>query len=249
MKAIGLLAMAALATCMSACSLQQAPQSEQVSITPKVREFEKIAINAYCDVEYTQGEKPYVRLTGDAETLNNVKTTVEKGTLTIDKSVMKHLLGLKRENKIKVYITSPDLTAVSMRGCGQFKVSGKLDSDTLSLQLYGTGDIDCTDIVCDKISVCLKGTGDIDLPNVVCQQAEIELKGTGDIDAKIAQAETTSIRLKGTGDIDVAFDNCKNADCTVYGVGEITLKGSLRHLDKRIKGVGSINTRQLTVNQ
>ena len=56
---------------------------------------------------------------------------------------------------MEVYVTSPDLIGVTLKGSGEFISSEKVDSDNLEITLAGSGDILFTEIICDKIkTIC-----------------------------------------------------------------------------------------------
>ena len=195
----------------------------------KVGEFEKIELRTYQSVHYRQADTTSVRIVGRESAVKNVVLKLENGVLKIDNTQPRRLLGLSGHDQVDVYITSPDLTGVSVEGAGDVDIEGLLDTDVLDISLKGAGDIHLENVLCDVLNVTMRGTGDIDVEKVKCQHS--------------------TILLKGVGDIDVNYDHCDRVSCRLYGVGDITLSGNVNHLDKLLKGSGDIDSKNLTVGK
>ncbi len=195
----------------------------------KVGEFEKIELRTYQSVHYRQADTASVRIVGSESAVKNVALKVENGVLKIDNTRSRRLLGLSGRDRVDVYITSPDLTGISVEGAGDVDIEGLLDTDVLDISLRGAGDIHLENVLCDVLNVTMRGTGDIDVEKVKCQRS--------------------TILLKGVGDIDVNYDHCDGVSCRLYGVGDITLSGNVNRLDKLLEGSGDIDIENLTVGK
>ncbi|SFG16332.1 GIN domain-containing protein [Prevotella sp. KH2C16] len=195
----------------------------------KVGEFEKIELRAYQSVHYRQADTLSVRIVGRERAVKDIALKVENGVLKIDNTQSRRLLGFSGRGQVDVYITSPDLTGVSVEGAGDVDIEGLLDTDVLDVSLRGAGDIHLENVLCDVLNVTMRGTGDIDVEKVKCQHSDI--------------------LLKGVGDIDVNYDHCDRVSCRLYGVGDITLSGNVNHLDKLLKGSGDIDVENLIVGK
>lgn len=193
-----------------------------------VRQFERIQVKAFCDVHYTQADSVSVKFVGSQRALDHLRTISDGTTLTIEQSKRFKWLNLGQDDDVEIYITSPDLTGVAMAGAGDFVVNGKLDTDTMTVKMEGTGDIQMNDLICDKVILNLKGVGDIDLKNVTASQ--------------------TQITLKGVGDVKVHFNQCDLVDCSLEGVGDVKLSGKVKNMKRSIRGTGSIDLAGLKVD-
>jgi hypothetical protein len=230
----------------TACHVSiNANDKEKVSSVRKVKPFDHIIVDASCDVHYVQGDSLKVEVIGNKIAVNSLITTCEGNTLNI--SVKRPLNFFGNMASATVYITTPDLVDITMRGAGDFEAKGRLDTDTLHVNLIGCGDLNLEDVICDEISTMLKGTGDLNIRQLQCNHSMICLLGTGDVDVNEHNVATSRLILKGVGDMDVNFNNCGNVDTQLYGVGDITLKGNVKYLTKSSQGTGDISISQLKI--
>lgn len=219
-------------------------EKAQETVVRKLSEFTKISINGSDDVVYTQGNKFSVKLVGEQSLLDNTQTTVANGTLTITSRARSFRNFSKN---VTVYVTSPDLTDVAIKGSGDFKCAGKIDSDDFSLALQGSGDIDIKYLICDNAKIELRGSGDIDIDRLRCTTSTIQLRGSGDIEINQEKVKNTNLSLYGSGDVQLKMDRCGVANCKLFGSGDIELSGTLSQLNKQVRGSGDISTSRLSV--
>lgn len=233
-KTMSLMALAALVVLVSSCNWKVEKHFKS-SNGPKVTKnienvasFERIRINAPCNVYFTQGDSTMVKVVAsDAEVMEKFKVTVDDGCLDI-RMKGKGWSNWKKKRSATIYVTSPDLIEVDMHGAGNFEVEGDLDTDTLRLRLKGAGNMDFPNIICDRIEAHLKGVGNMDFHQLQTQQAEINLRGVGNIDAHFVKSG--SVR------------------CTLQGVGDIDLSGEVKSLEKKVQGTGKIDVSNLKIN-
>ncbi|MBR6445387.1 MAG: DUF2807 domain-containing protein [Prevotella sp.] len=230
-KTMILIALTALVVLVGSCNWKVEKKvnlSGAMATIPDVEPFERIRIDAICDVHYTQGETAKVKIVAsDSEVMKKIDVMVLNGCLDI-RSKGKGWSNWRKKRTVSVYVTSPDLIEVDMHGVGSFKAEGNLDTDTLRLRLKGTGDMDFQNIICDRIEAHLEGVGNMDLHQLQTQHAEISLKGVGDLDAHFVKSGSVV--------------------CTLRGVGDIDLSGEVKSLQKRKQGTGKIDISNLKIN-
>lgn len=233
-KTMSLMVLAALVVLVSSCNWK-VEKHFKGSNGPKVTKnienvapFERIRIDAPCNVYFTQGDTTMVKVVAsDAEVMEKFKVTVDDGCLDI-RMKGKGWSNWKKKRSATIYVSSPDLIEVDMHGAGNFEVEGQLDTDTLRLRLKGAGNMDFPNIICDRIEAHLKGVGNMDFHQLQTQQAEISLRGVGNIDAHFVKSG--SVR------------------CTLQGVGDIDLSGEVKSLVKKVQGTGKIDVSDLKIN-
>ena len=216
---------------VSSCNLRNSRNNgAEVTSVRHVRPFDRVEIKGLCDVIFTQGDNFGVKVVGPEALVKQLKTHFSGTTLTIgnDKGVERLRLNGRR-NRTTVYISSPDLVGVRLLGMGDFTVAGPLDTDTLNVYLQGMGDMEMENVICDAFNVTLHGMGDIDVHSLTAARSDI--------------------RLKGMGDINIEFRSSGHADCSVVGVGEIELSGTLKTLQKQVRGTGSIDVDDLFLSR
>lgn len=222
------------------------------SVTQKrdAKGFNKIAIKGCPSVYYTQGQNYSVVIKTDEAIINDIKTYVDDGILVISYNIVgRTIFNGSTSDITKVFVTSPDLTAITLTGAGDFISDKKIDSDNMEIQLKGSGDIKIGDIICDNISTSLTGSGDVYVGNADALNASIRLTGSGDLGIGLANTRKTDIILKGSGDINVDFKNCGIVNSKTMGSGDIVLKGDVEHLDKDELGSGGHHISKLNIGR
>jgi hypothetical protein len=168
-----------------------------VSETRNVPEFRAIELAGVLDVEVTVGKPASVVVSGEAELLDKIVTTVENGTLVLD---TKHDRHRRISNShLRARITVPDLTSVALSGTGSLTVNGVANT-SLAIDLSGTGSLAIAGST-DALRVKLDGTGDVRAKNLMAKDATIALAGTGS--ASLYASQSLDAQLTGTGSIDV----------------------------------------------
>ena len=252
MKRIGfivfsLILMISLSSCVRHYSRLSYKNSPQTTSKRVVKYFDKIVMDACCNVHYIQGDAPSVRVVGPVKMVKGIVTECDGSTLTIRLSTSDEFFGFGDSNNVDVYVTSPDLIDVKLNGSGDFSAEGKIDSDTLNVCLFGSGDVDVSDVICDKMTTTIRGSGNISVKRLQCLESSISLYGAGDIKINHFNVEKSDIVLRGVGDVDVDFADCGSVKCELYGVGNITLNGSVRSLTKKVMGTGDIDSDELKI--
>lgn len=192
--------------------------------------FERIAMMGAMDVEYIQADSFSVKVqASNVDEVMKVETVLEGNELKISMKNGSRFLhfGDTNDDDIKVLVTSPDFLGISLMGSGDFLSARPLDTDTLTIELRGSGDIHFNDVICDQVSVSLIGSGDVSLDRVQTQWGQLD--------------------LIGSGDIDVFFDQSGEVNAQVKGSGDIEMKGTVRKVNKLVRGSGDIDTDELMV--
>lgn len=188
--------------------------------------FNKIVLDGALDVEFSQASRGGVAVKGRKSIVENVKVKVKNQTLYLSLDE-KDWFRVDRSEKADIYVSSPDLISVVMRGAGDFEAKNLLDTDTLNVELNGAGNIDFDRIVCDEAYLVVKGAGNLEVDKLT--------------------ANRTKIAMLGVGNADVEFKNAGHVDCLLSGVGNIDLEGTVKSLSKNVRGTGNIDTTELMV--
>ena len=98
----------------------------------KVKRFTGIRLEGSVVVHYSQGRSISVKVKAPAERMKDVKTHVEGQTLVVslggnNVNVWSIFGSRRNDDRIEVYVTSPDLVGISLLGSGDFVCPGHLD--------------------------------------------------------------------------------------------------------------------------
>lgn len=248
MKLAGNISMLLLAVVLGSCTVTENKSTEEKKTSVrKVGMFEKIEMDAACSVVYTQGDATQVKVVGSKEALDQLETVVENNTLKLRHRLGKRLFGINRNVDATVYVTTPDLTMVSIKGSGDFCSESRIDSDNFGLQLFGSGDVDIKDIICDDFAVELKGAGNVKVGKLQCTSSKLSIYGTGDMNVHHYKVARCRLMIYGVGNMEASFDQCGKVSSHIFGTGNIELRGDVRSLERQIKGVGDIDADGLRV--
>lgn len=152
--------------------------------------FSGIDLRAPVDVTFSTGPSTAVTVSGPADLLPLVLTTVKDNVLTIE---LKDPLNLTKP--VTVTITSPSLLAVSLSGSGSLNASG-ISGDSLNLEVSGSGSIVASGQV-NMVNASIKGSGGVDVRSVHAKALNASIKGSGDL--RGYASSTAIVTLSGSG--------------------------------------------------
>lgn len=191
--------------------------------------FERVQLMGSMNVKYAQADSFSVRVHAPQDVIKKIETTVEGNTLKVNVKRGTSIIhiGSVDSDDVIVYVTSPDFLGITLMGSGDFMCVHPLDTDTLDIELKGSGDIYFKDIICDRVNVSVVGSGDVSLGKIQTQGARLD--------------------LIGSGDIETFFDNSGEVNAQLKGSGDIEMKGTVRKMNKLVRGSGDIDTDELIV--
>lgn len=181
------------------------------SETRIVGDFHSISSTIVADILLTQGPLEDIIIEAQQNILQVLKTEVVNGELRLSTNQCVDIL-----QRIKVYITIPDIKNLTLTGVGDIIAQNDFDLTELDVVLTGVGDI------------ILKGTAN---------EFNILLTGVGNVKAFLLNTDICDVALTGVGDVEVFVND--DLDVTLTGVGKVYYKG-LPSITANITGAGSI---------
>ena len=250
-------------TAMS-CMACKKSSGQIVKRTQNVKYFNMVDLSGCVEVEFEQGTTPSARIEGNKKLVEKLQLKQVGNRLVIGfkKGSNVKLFG---NDKLKVYLTSPNLGAVALRGASEFEVKGSLNTDELNVTVMGSGDAEFGKVQCSNLSCVINGSGDADFRSVNAKSSQVSINGSGDvklsvanatdarmviagsgeIKAKYSRCESVSCLVNGSGEIEAELVGCGDVKCNVNGSGEVKFKGDANSLTKAVRGSGKINTHEL----
>lgn len=177
--------------------------------------FNAIELAGTLEVEVAIGKPASVQLTGDADLLDKVTTTVKDGVLVIDTP---HKIS-RRNYRMRANVTVPDLSSIALSGTGAMNVNG-IANDNLAITVPGTGSV-----------VATGSTGAL----------RVVIEGTGQVTAKDLGAKTAVVDVAGTGQIKLRASD--SLEAKISGTGAVEVHGKPARIKKSVTGTGSISMR------
>lgn len=211
-------------------------EKEMKTITIEMRDaeaFSLIDLSVAGDLEYTQSlnSKSGVTLIVSEDLADKVEATIHHGRLVVAyKRGTKH--HFTTNSQLKVIAHSPALSAVSVNGSGDVMLRGPIRTESLTLHINGSGDVEAHDLTSQRVSVNINGSGDVQLAGKA-REARYDINGSGDIDCDQLHCLHVNAAINGSGDIDCYASESINAN--INGSGDVDCIGQpkIQRYDRR----------------
>lgn len=198
--------------------------------------YDQITLIGSTDIELVSGKEGNLSITGDANLIDYIETTVVNNELLIK---FKDKQNYNATKGIKVTVPVQDISKITLKGSGNINSTNTLNDKNLTVSLRGSGDVTLL-LNCENVFAEVLGSGDMKLSGKT-KSLKANLKGSGDLKAKTLKAENCDLEVRGSGDLD-AYASSK-VTASLFGSGDIDVIGSPKEIKKDKKGSGSINIR------
>ncbi|CAN5910792.1 head GIN domain-containing protein [soil metagenome] len=216
---------------ISSCQGGISGEGESITEVRNVDVFNAIELNTSAEVLLTQGPSQQVRVEGQRNILDVLTTQVRRGRLQIDtdKSLGKH-------NPIRIYITVPNVEALTINGSGAINGQNMLSVEDLRLEVSGSGEMD-VHARASNIQSIIEGSGDIKLRGS-SNGLIVNVGGSGNVQAFDLATERAEVVINGSGDCEVNARSTLKA--VVNGSGDVRYRGEPADRQFSMQGSGNI---------
>jgi hypothetical protein len=191
------------------------PQATQPRTVPA---FHGIDLAGVLAIEVTVGKPASVTISGDADLVDKVTTTVKDGVLVI-KTPEHRRDQHRRHRRLHAAVTAPDLSSLAITGTGTIKATG-VANDRLAVDVPGTGALTVSGST-GALSVRLGGTGEVTGEDLAARDLVVDIDGTGS--ARLNATRSVDARITGTGSLDV-HGHPSQVKKTVTGLGSVHIE-------------------------
>lgn len=220
---------------ISSLSLSAFAQTREVR---NVSSFSQLSFRVPGKLILRQGSPQKVELEGDKETLSKIETEVRGDKLVIGNED-KWNWGWDKESRIMVYLTVPDITAVSVSGSGDLVTEGKVKTTSLALSVSGSGSLQIVATVSGQMEANVSGSGRIDVKGS-CQDLESDISGSGKILADLTIQNQADIEISGSGKLE-ASGTANEIKTSISGSGKVYASNlAVDKCEVRITGSGDV---------
>jgi len=193
--------------------------------------FEKIRVSGSADVLYHVNPDIRVVVSTDSNLINFLDISNINNTLNIGTQP-----GSYSFSKLFVEVYSPNISAISIVGSGDFKSTDRIISPSFEAKISGSGDI-AVDIESVSFVASITGSGDIKTTGKAVK-SKVEINGSGDFKGADLQTENTSVKISGSGDASVFAT--EHLDAQIFGSGDIRYRGEPNSIEKVVRGSGDV---------
>jgi hypothetical protein len=196
-------------------------------------------------VNVTIAQGPFsVNVEGDADAMDLVEVTVEKGALKIE--CAKKEIKKKKDCKCDfdkapmVVVTMPELRAVGLGGSGMVSIADFDQTGSMDLSIAGSGDIKFSSFKgLAGLNISVAGSGDVNGGKAeVSGKTKISVAGSGDV--KIAgRTDNVKVSISGSGDVDASEMEAGTGAASIAGSGSVVVN-TKGELTKAVSGSGKV---------
>lgn len=140
--------------------------------------------------------------------------------------------------KFNLNLSLKDVTGIDIKGSGNILSKNKLNVDTVSLIVEGSGKIDVNINQAKYVNAVISGRGDMILKGAA-ERCETEIDGSGNVEALGLICSDVRSVINGSGNIS-SYSNNKLV-ATINGKGDVFYKGNPRDIRANINGLGKVN--------
>jgi len=206
--------------------------------TRELDAFSEISLRVDAKLYLAQGDKQSVEIVAKSSTLDELVTEVKNRELVIRFKTKNMLWKDFETGKIEIYITVPDISALTVSGSGDILNDGPINSRILSLTLSGSGSIKLDDLKTERLTSNISGSGNILVDgDGDAQDLSVNISGSGGFKGEDFETEDATIRISGSGN---AYIHCNNSlVAKIIGSGSVFYNGNPR-IDQSIGGSGQV---------
>lgn len=205
-----------------------------VSETRKISGFNEIRSELSADVYISSGSNYNIVIEGQQNIIDAIETVLSNGMLTVR---VKNNTIIKPDERIKVYITSPDVRSIVLSGSGNIVTTDTLQTSELRLKINGSGSIIMQALAAYSVDANISGSGEININGGAVTHEDIDISGSGSINFLNLQASNSKIRIAGSGNATVFV--AEYLQVRISGSGSVFYKGEPA-VDVQITGSGKL---------
>jgi len=207
--------------------------AEAVSEKRDVGKFHSVEFRGHGVVYIAPGYDYEVRLEGEEALLKDYETVVDSGILIIKSDSW---LKFWRKKPITVYVSMPHFRRLSVAGSVSIVGESTIYSDSLTLELTGSGEIEL-DVETKQLGSNISGSGEIRLRGST-KVFQHTISGSGDLKALNLETERSDIKITGSGNCELSASN--RLDVLISGSGTVFYRGDPRTVRQEVSGSGKV---------
>ncbi|WP_423129914.1 head GIN domain-containing protein [Gaoshiqia sp. Z1-71] len=206
--------------------------------TREVPAFSEISFRIPGKLHLEQGSTQSIEIVAKESTLEQIITEV-KGRELIIRFPNKNLFWKDFDpGKIEIFITVPEIGALTVSGSGQIYNDGEINTRILNMSVSGSGDILLDNLKAERVKATISGSGRVELAgNGKAEDLSIAVSGSGSYKGFGFASDDVSVKISGSGGADVNAERALKI--TIAGSGNVTYTGRPL-IDQTVLGSGRV---------
>lgn len=184
----------------------------------------------------TRGDSESLRIEAQENLMEYIETNVSGGRLVIKS---RQNSDLEPTRPINYYLTVKELSSIEISSSGSIE-SGDLQSDSFSIMIGSSGDLDIAGLECATLDVQISSSGNTVLSSLTADSISVDISSSGNLDIKQGQVQKQDIKISSSGEYRARDLKSVLAHVILTSSGEATIRVSDR-LTGSLSSSGNIN--------
>lgn len=205
----------------------------------EVAAFSEISLRIPATLHVRQGETQSVEIVAKESALEEIITEVRNRELIIRFPGKNYIWKDFTPGKIEIFITVPEVNALSVAGSGDIFNDGEINSRIIELEISGSGRMFLKDLKAERVKAGISGSGDMELAGTgKAVDLSVVISGSGNFKGLDFASDDVNVKIAGSGD---AFVHAANSlKVRAAGSGDVKYKGN-PSIDQSIVGSGKVS--------
>ena len=229
-KIIGCLLAVLFASAVQAESVRAGKRYE--SKTVQIPSFQSVVVADDIEVDFAQRAPQSAVISGASNLVALVDLHVQDETLTVSFS---RPVKVRGENRLKVFLTAPKLSQVTVSNKGELEVQGLLEVTELQVYASQNGDFSADSVKTDSLLVRASDRAEVNIERLSAKTVKAVASGRADIELG-GSAEDIYLENNGSGSIDAedlrtataTAVNNTNGEVKVFALQKLTAEANGR---------------------
>lgn len=189
--------------------------------TRTVRNFDEISLHTLGNAIVTVGNETSVRIEGESNIMELIKTDVSNNALNI-RSASRRNLNPTRD--LTYYITVETLEEVTLTASGNMQVDIiTLDNNKLTTTVSASGDLTIESVQADEVDIRSSASGTIIIGNLITENLEVAITASGTVAINNGEVDTQDISITGSGDYNAPQLISRETEIRMTGSGDASV--------------------------
>jgi hypothetical protein len=202
-----------------------------------VPSFSEISMRVSGRVYLEQGDRQSVRVVASESMLDEIITEVKDRSLVIRFKSTNLFMRSFNPGKIEIYVTVPEINALSVSGSGDITADNEINTRILDLSVSGSGNIRFEQLVADRVKAGISGSGNVQVNDGRAEGLTVTVSGSGSYKGADFEVSDVDVRISGSGNCTVHAGESLKA--RVSGSGNVVYAGN-PSVDTSVVGSGRV---------
>lgn len=196
--------------------------------TREVASFNQVTLAGSATVILVQGSPQKVVVDAKDEDLSHLETTVSGNRLRIGTKQEKGMSwsNYKFKGPVTVYVTTPNISALTVSGSGRIKADGDVKAKDLDLNVSGSGTMELGQVQAEELKTTVSGSGDVSIGAGAAPRQSVSISGSGGLQAAKVRSATCNVRISGSGNC--RLNATETLDARISGSGNVYVTGGAK---------------------